>query len=88
MKAWQRFFCDKQGNVVIAQRPNVPLLLGLVSWLLSLFLPYGELNFVISLVAFGSLFTFAWLEIFDGSSPFRRVVGAVVMVVIILSKIY
>jgi hypothetical protein len=82
-----RFFQDKHGRIVIWQRPNGPLITWFIAMILSKILPYGQLNFVAELVSFGALFTWAWLEIFQGNSYFRRSVGAVVMLIIILSRI-
>jgi len=38
----------------------------------------------LELVAFGALFTWAWLEIFDGANWFRRLLGITVMAVLLL----
>ena len=69
------------------QKPNLPLITALVAWLLTHILPYGQLNFAASLVYFGALFTWAWMEIFDGSNNFRRAIGMIVMALIIVSRI-
>ncbi len=77
-----------EGKIVLWQTPNLPLVIWFISFVLTKLLPYGELNFVAALIAFGSLFTWAWLEITNGVNYFRRLVGLVVMVLIIASKIY
>ena len=70
-----RTFRDSQGNIVIAQMPNLPLLVGLTATLLRFVLPIGEIQTVSSLVAFGALFTWAWQELFEGVNYFRRALG-------------
>lgn len=75
-----RTFRDSQGNIVIAQMPNLPLLVGLTATLLELIAPSGNFQTGIDLVAFGTLFTWAWLEIFEGVNYFRRALGLVVLV--------
>jgi hypothetical protein len=55
--------------------------------LLTHILPYGQLNFAAALVSFGALFTWSYLEIRHGVNYFRRSVGAIVLVWIILSRL-
>jgi hypothetical protein len=84
---WKNFFRDKHGKVVIWQNPNVPLWVWIVSTILVKILPYGQLNFAVALISFGSLFTWAWLEIFQGVNYFRRTLGAAVLIYTILSRL-
>jgi len=72
---------------VLFQPPNLPLIVGLTAQLLSWILPYGTLNFVAALVAFGALFTWAWLELFQGVNVFRRALGCAVLLWLIISKL-
>ena len=71
----------------VFQKPNLPLIVAFVAWVLTHILPYGQLNFAAALIFFGSLFTWAWMEIFDGTNNFRRLLGAIVMVFIIINRI-
>jgi hypothetical protein len=74
-------FRDSQGNIVIAQMPNLPILLGLTAALLQFVLPAGTLlQATAELVAFGALFTWAWMELFSGVNYFRRGLGLVSLV--------
>lgn len=72
---------------VIFQKPNLPIVVWFVAWVLSRLLPYGQLNFAASLISFGAIFTWAWLEITDGANAFRRSLGAAVLVFIIISRL-
>lgn len=84
---WDRFWRDKDGRVVVWQSPNLPLWVWIISTVLSRVLPYGQLNFVAALVSFGSLFTWAWLELFHGVNYFRRTLGAIVLIASIITRI-
>lgn len=80
-------FRDSEGNIVIAQPPNLPLIVGLVSSLLKLIFTTGQIYLVLDLVAFGALFTWAWEELFQGVNYFRRALGLIVLVGLIASKV-
>lgn len=75
-----RTFRDSEGNIVLAQMPNLPILVWGATSVLQLLVTNGKLNTGLELVAFGSLFTWAWLEIFEGVNYFRRALGLVVLV--------
>ena len=84
---FDRTFCDGEGNVVIAQLPNLPLIIWIVASLLKLIVTTGKINLGLDLVAFGTLFTWAWEELFQGVNYFRRALGLIVLVGVIASKI-
>lgn len=81
---FDRTFRDSEGKIVIAQMPNLPLLVGLAATFLQFMLPGGKIQITSKLVAFGALFTWAWLELFEGVNYFRRALGLIVLVGIIL----
>ena len=80
-------FRDNEGNIVVAQMPNLPLIVWIVTSLLTLIFPSGKINTLLDLVAYGSLFTWAWLELFQGVNYFRRTLGLVVLVALIVFKL-
>ena len=80
-------FRDNEGNIVIAQMPNLPLIVWIVTSLLTLIFPSGKINTLLDLVAYGSLFTWSWLELFQGVNYFRRALGLAVLVGLIVFKI-
>jgi len=84
---WYKFWKDKTGKVVIWQSPNLPLWAWIISTSLSKVLPHGQLNFAVSLISFGALFTWAWLELSRGVNYFRRCLGAVVLIASIASRL-
>lgn len=68
------------------QKPNLPIIVWFFSFLLSKLFS-GDLEELFSIIAFGALFTWAWLEIFQGTNIFRRSVGSVVMIILIFSRL-
>ncbi|MBD2018749.1 hypothetical protein H6F43_00945 [Leptolyngbya sp. FACHB-36] len=72
---FDRTFRDSEGNIVIAQMPNLPILVGTTALFLHFVLPGGTLQATLGLVGFGALFTWAWQELFDGVNYFRRSLG-------------
>ena len=76
------------GDVVVAQWPNLPLWVFLAASLVRrLFHPDGGLGTVVSVVGTVSLVAWAVLELARGDSPFRRVLGAVVLVVTVVGLV-
>lgn len=85
---FDKIFRDSNGNIVIAQPPNLPIIVWGVASLLKLIFTTGLINVGLNLVAFGSLFTWAWLELFQGVNYFRRMLGFVVLVGFIGLRIF
>jgi len=83
---FKKFFQDKDGKIVIWQNPNLPLITWIVAAIIARLLHGGRLDRTVEVIAFGALFTWAWLEIFKGNSYFRRAVGVIVLVMIIASR--
>ena len=80
-------FRDSQGQIVIAQMPNLPITIWLTATLLNLIPTNSNIHTGLDAIAFGSLFTWAWLEIFQGVNYFRRVLGLVVLIGAIASRL-
>ena len=82
----QKFFKDKDGRVVIFQKPNVPIIVWAMSMVIAR-LTHGEVRDRFELLAFIALATWAVMEILWGTTLFRRLLGAVVLAVILIGKI-
>ena len=80
-------FRDHDGNIVIAQMPNPPLLVWLAATLLNLLPTTGNIHTGLEALAFGALFTWAWEELFQGVNYFRRALGLVVLLGVLASKL-
>ncbi|MGL6338756.1 MAG: hypothetical protein ACRC80_06395 [Waterburya sp.] len=84
---FDKVFRDSEGKIVIAQKPNVPIIVWFVASLLKLVFTTGEINLGLDIIAFGSLVIWACLELFQGVNYFRRGLGLVVIVALLASKI-
>ena len=84
---FDRTFRDSQGEIVIAQKPNLPILVWLVATLLNLIPTTDNIHTGLDALAFGSLFTWAWLELFQGINYFRRALGFIVLLGAIASRL-
>lgn len=75
----RRFFQDKDGTIVVGQRPNIFIAV----WALGSIAQLTILKDAtwLSFITTGALLIWAGLEITSGASPFRRVMGAVVAAV-------
>jgi SAM-dependent methyltransferase len=80
------FLRDREtGKIVIAQWPNVPLLVFLVATAVRLvFSPSGALGTVVSVVGTVALALWAGDEIVRGVNPFRRILGGVVLAALVV----
>lgn len=85
---FDKTFRDSQGVVVIAQPPNPPLWTWIAVTLLKFVFTKGSLHEGLDAIAFGSLFTWAWLELFEGANYFRQALGAIVLIGAIVSRIH
>ena len=78
-------FKDTSGKVVLFQMPNFPI----VAWFVAMVLDKcfdGRFGHTMGLLSFGALFTWAWLELFEGVNYFRKTLGLVVLILIIWSR--
>jgi hypothetical protein len=74
---WRRFWKDANGKQAVWQFPNPPIIIWLVATLLRHFVEQGPLVRLLDIVAFGAIITWAYLEIVQGDSYFRRLLGMV-----------
>jgi len=79
---WDRIWHNKEGDVVIWQRPNIPMIAWVVLTLVSIF-TNGTISNVIWYLAAASLAIWALMEIVWGANYFRRFLGAVVVLFIL-----
>ncbi len=70
-------FRDSQGKIVLDQMPSLQILVWLAATLLNLIPTTGNVHTGQDALAFGSLFTWAWLELFQGVNYFRRALEGV-----------
>jgi hypothetical protein len=78
-------FRDRRtGGITVAQRPNVSLSLFVVATIvLRLLHPSGRAENVVKVIADASLVIWALDELLRGVNPFRRALGAAILVAVI-----
>jgi hypothetical protein len=81
-------FKDNKGNVALAQKLNLPLGTWVATSLVGLYVKTGTLGEIIDIVGFGALFTWAWLELFQGVNYLRRTFGLIIIIYSIYSRLY
>jgi hypothetical protein len=81
------FFRDSNGQIVIGQPPNLPILIWGGASLLQLIFKARQINFGLDLLATGALLVWAILELFQGVNYFRRSLGLIVLIGLVVSKI-
>ena len=76
------------GEIVVAQAPNLPLWAFLAATAVRLlFHPDGTAGTLVSIVSTVAIVVWALIEIAAGSSPFRRVLGGTVLVVVLIGLV-
>lgn len=83
----EKCYKDSEGKVVVFQSPNVPIMGWLVFTLAARIFPTGTAHELSTILAFGSLFVWGWLELFYGVNYLRRLLGLLILVVSVLNKI-
>jgi len=87
-KSWQdNVVKDKNGRITLWQSPNLPIIVWAVAVMVSKLVTNGKPHQVLELIAFGAIFTWAWLEVFTGVNYFRRSIGVIVLVLSIHSRL-
>ncbi|HEY9676723.1 MAG TPA: hypothetical protein V6C76_01880 [Drouetiella sp.] len=82
-----KIFRDSDGNIVIGQAPNAPLLVWCCASLIRFTAPQGALKDAARMVSFGSILYWSWLELVSGVNYFRRACGLVTMLFAVSSRI-
>jgi len=77
-------FQDKDGNRVVAQTPNLPIIIWFVFFTISI-ISRGDVSDHAAWVARLALGTWAILEITQGENTFRRLLGLTGLTIAILS---
>jgi hypothetical protein len=84
---FNQVFQDRDGKIVTAQMPNLPFVIWTAACLLQMTFSTGKINTGLDFIAFGSLFTWAWGELFQGVNYFRRTLGLIVLISIVALRI-
>jgi hypothetical protein len=84
---FDKLFKDSSGKIVIAQMPNLPIIIWAVLSLLKIVYKTGRINLGLDILASVSLFVWGVQELLQGVNYFRRGLGAIVLIGLIISKI-
>jgi len=84
---FNQVFRDDEGKIVLGQPPNLLIVVWITVTLLKMIFATGQINTGLEVIAFGTLFTWAWEELFQGVNYFRRALGFIVLISLIVSKI-
>lgn len=86
-KIFKKLFLDKNGRIVVAQFPNVPITIWFLGLLISTIFPgLSYINFV-NIIATSSLIIWTALEIYSGVNLFRKILGIAVLIILLISWI-
>jgi len=83
----QKFWEDSHGKVVVWQKPNIWLMSWFITMILGWFVPAGFIQKTLGWISLAALVIWALLEIKDGVNYFRRTVGLLVILLLILSHV-
>jgi hypothetical protein len=81
---WDRIWRDKRGNIVIFQWPNVWLIAWAILDIISI-VTMGTVSNIFWWLANATLAVWALLEVTKGVNYFRRGLGVIVLILLILS---
>ena len=82
-KLVDKFFHDKNNNLVLWQFPNPSIICWFVFMLISYIIPSGILKTGFASLSSAFLFLWAYLEITQGVSYFRRFLGVIIILIVI-----
>lgn len=82
-----RTFKDKNNKLVLWQKFNIPLAVGLSCTLLTYVIKDGKSHALLELLAYGALFTWGFLEVYSGVNYFRRLLGLAVLAIIVANHL-
>ncbi len=87
MNMLEKFVTDDRGKTAILQKPNFLLTLWFITLLIDRYSKSMNVKSVLDVVSFASLSAWIILEVTEGSSPFRRVLGAVILAYLIIKRL-
>lgn len=83
---FDKTFRDAEGNIVIAQKPNLPILVWFGATVIKFFVSNGNLYIALDWVSLGAILIWSLLELFQGVNYFRRFLGLSVLLVVLGSR--
>lgn len=84
---WDKFWKDKNGDLVVWRRPNLPIIVFVVAAIVYALFQNDAFGKFFGWVAIIALVIWAIIEIFRGANYFRRLLGASVLLLIIVASV-
>lgn len=78
---WDKFFKDNKGKTVLWQNPNPPL----IGWAVFRAVSFFSESRGYGVIADAFLFLWAYLEITQGVNYFRRSMGVIIIVLVVMN---
>lgn len=82
----EKFWENDHGQVVVWQKPNKLLYTWAICTFINLYVPLGWAVTLLGIVGLIALIAWAVMEIYSGVNYFRRLVGALVILILIFSR--
>lgn len=77
-----RFWLDKDGNLSVVQKPNLPLIIWAASIIIQIVLGVGNpISTSVKIIGSVALLIWAILEVYSGVSYFRKLIGLCVLII-------
>ncbi len=83
---FDRIFRDRNGNIVIGQPPNLPIIVWAIASVLQLIFMSGIVHTGLQTIAIIAIVIWSLAELFQGVNYFRRGLGLIVLIWTIVSK--
>lgn len=83
----QKFWEDRRGNFVVWQKPNKLLMYWFFVTLVNLFIPHGIVHEIVGWSSLIALIVWAAWEAFKGVNYFRRTIGWLVLLLLIVVRL-
>lgn len=82
----EKFWHDKHGQVIIYERPNIPALVWLATFVLTVILPDNTFERYLSALSEIAIIVWAVMEVGWGTNYFRRLLGLCVLLLIMTAR--
>lgn len=80
MKWYQKFWRNSNGEIVIFQPPNLPIIVWAVFNVIGRIVTDGFIHHAATAISFAGLIIWAMLELLSGDTYFRRLLGLMILI--------
>lgn len=83
----QKFWEDKNGKFVVWQKPNRWLTTWFITMIIGILAPYGWPQKVVGWISLISLIIWAFFEVKNGVNYFRRILGFLILLLLLIVRL-